>query len=103
MQVVLPTEELHALGVHHLATGETCVEVDLRLLATVQDDALALAHHCHMRANASQDVHSFLLVSDGDSDGASVCRLVLHLPLATVGVELVFGRALRLQISTNRM
>ena len=73
----------------------------LGLLATVEDNTLALSNNIDVGSNASQDVHSLLLVANGNSDGTSVSRLVFNLPLVTVGVEGILGSSLGLQNKNN--
>jgi hypothetical protein len=73
----------------------------LGLLATVEDNTLALSNNIDVGSNASQDVHSLLLVTNGNSDGTSVSGLVFNLPLVTVGVEGILGSSLGLQNKNN--
>mmetsp|Transcript_1387 Transcript_1387/g.2687 ORF Transcript_1387/g.2687 Transcript_1387/m.2687 type:complete len:214 (+) Transcript_1387:309-950(+) len=98
---LLTAEELHSLRIDHLATRKTGIKMDLRFLATIQDDTLALARHCDISANAAQNIHCLLLVADSNGDGSSVSGLVLDFPLAPIGVKLVLSGTLWLLSGTG--
>jgi hypothetical protein len=97
----LPAKQLNALRVDNLATRKAGIEMHLGLLATVEDNTLALSNNIDVGSNASQDIHSLLLVTNGNSDGTSVSGLVFNLPLVTVGVEGILGSSLGLQNKNN--